>query len=112
MRNNFILYNEVYTLYLNLFPILKNFPKSEKFTLRQNVENTFLDLLLLIDQYQKSKQKNKSILIKRISYQFDKGKLLIRISHDLHLIYQNNYIQLIEKFELIGKLIGGMLKKL
>jgi hypothetical protein len=77
MRNNFILYNEVYTLYLNLFPILKNFPKSEKFTLRQNVENTFLDLLLLIDQYQKSKQKNKSNLIKRISYQFDKGKLLI-----------------------------------
>ena len=109
---DFILYNEVYTLYIHLFPILNNFPKSQKFTLRQKIEDTFLDLLLSIDQYQKLKQENKSNIVKKMSYLFDKGKLLIRISHDLHLISQNNYLSLLTKFETIGKLIGGMLKNL
>lgn len=43
---------------------------------------------------------------------FDKGKLLIRISKDLNLISQNNYLALLPRFDIIGKLIGGMLKKL
>ncbi|MFW6286004.1 MAG: four helix bundle protein [Nanoarchaeota archaeon] len=111
-KYDFLLYHEVYTTYLNLFPILKNFPRSEKFTLRQRIEDTFLELLLAIEQYQKLKQTNKSNIVKKISYLFDKGKLLIRISHDLHIISQNNYLSLLPKFEIIGKLIGGMLKKI
>jgi hypothetical protein len=108
----FLLYHEVYTLYLNLFPILKKFPRSEKFTLRQKIEDTFLELLLAIENYQKLQQKNKSNIIKKISYLFDKGKLLIRISKDLHIISQNQYLSLYSHFEKIGKLIGGLLKKL
>ena len=111
-EQEFLLYHEVYSLYLNLFPVLKKFPRSEKFTLRQKIEDTFLDLLLAIENYQKLQQKNKSNLIKRISYLFDKGKLLIRISKDLHIISQNQYLSLISSFEKIGKLIGGLLKKL
>jgi hypothetical protein len=34
-EENFKLYHEVYNLYLNVYPLLAKFPKSEKFTLRQ-----------------------------------------------------------------------------
>ena len=102
----------IYTVYLNLIPILNKFPKSQKFTLRQNIDDTFLDLLLCLDYYQKSKSENKSIQIKRMSYLFDKGKLLIRISKDLQLISQNQYLSFFSSFELIGKLIGGLLRKI
>ena len=107
----FLLYHEVYTIYLDLFPLLNKFPKSQKFTLRQKIDDTFLDLLLTIERYQKSQQQNKSTIIKRISYLFDKSKLLIRISKDLHILPYNHYISLLQRFDTIGKLIGGMLKK-
>lgn len=108
----FLLYHEVYNLYLGLFPILNKFPKSQKFTLRQKIDDTFLDLLLSIEQYQKLKKDNKSAQVKRMSYLFDKGKLLIRISKDLNIISQNQYLSLLSQFETIGKLIGGMLKRI
>lgn len=111
-EKDFMLYHEVYNLYLGLFPILNKFPRSEKFTLRQKIEDTFLDLLLSIENYQKQKKDNKSTQVKRMSYLFDKGKLLIRISRDLNLISQNNYLALLPRFDIIGKLIGGMLRKL
>lgn len=91
-ETEFLLYHEAYELYLGLFPILNKFPRSQKFTLRQKIEDTFLDLLLCIEQYQKLKQQNKTNQIKRISYLFDKGKLLIRVSKDLHIITQNKYL--------------------
>lgn len=111
-EKDFLLYHEVYNLYLGLFPILNNFPRSQKFTLRQKIEDTFLDLLLSIENYQKQKKDTKSTQMKRMSYLFDKGKLLIRISKDLNLISQNNYLSLLPRFNIIGKLIGGMLKKI
>jgi hypothetical protein len=111
-EKDFMLYHEVYNLYLALFPILNKFPRSEKFTLRQKIEDTFLDLLLSIENYQKQKKDNKSTQVKRMSYFFDKGKLLIRINKDLNLISQNNYLALLPRFDIIGKLIGGMLRKL
>lgn len=110
-EENFILYNEVYTLYINMFPLLAKFPKSEKFTLRQSIDNTALDLLIVLDRFTKLNQKDKSSQVRKISYLFDKFKLLIRISKDLHFLPYNQYILFIEKTQIIGKLIGGLLKK-
>jgi len=109
--NNFILYNEVYNLYLHLYPILKKFPKSEKFTLEKEIRDTFLELLLILDKFTRQNQKDKLNQVKRISYQFDKAKLLIRLSLDLQFISQNQYIILFDSFEKCGKLIGGLIKK-
>lgn len=110
-NNNFILYNEVYSLYINLYPSLARFPKSEKFTLRQNIDETALDLLITLDRFTKLNQKDKSAQIRKISYLFDKFKLLLRISKDLHFLPFNQYTLLIEKALIIGNLIGGLIKK-
>lgn len=110
-KEPFLLYNEVYELYLNLYPSLKRFPNSEKFTLRQNIDNTALEMLLVLDKFIRIKQKDRITQVKRISHLFDKFKLLLRISTDLQFLPTNQYILLVEKSELIGKLIGGLLKK-
>ena len=91
-QSQFLLYNEVYNLYLHLYPILRKFPKSEKFTLKKEIRNSFLELLLILDKFTRPKQKDKLNQVKRISYKFDKAKLLIRLSLDLQFISQNQQL--------------------
>jgi hypothetical protein len=47
----FLLYHEIYNLYLNIYPSLARFPKSEKFTLRHNIDETALDMLITLDRF-------------------------------------------------------------
>lgn len=110
-EDSFILYYELYNLYLNLYPSLARFPKSEKFTLRQRIDETALEILLVLDRFTSLHQKDKTSQLRKIVYLFDKFKLLIRISKDLHFLPQNQYILILDKTQLIGKLIGGLLKK-
>jgi len=107
----FLLYNEIYNLYIFLYPTLARFPKSEKFTLRKSIDETVLDMLITLERYTKTKYKDKSSQIRKISYLFDKFKVLLKISKDLNFISINNYAVIVEKYEIIGKLIGGLLKK-
>jgi hypothetical protein len=109
--SDFKLYNEVYNLYINLYPSLSRFPKSEKFTLRQNIDNTAIEMLITLDRFTKLNQKDKTSQLRKLSYLFDKFKLLLRLSKDLHFLSFNQYTLLIEKSELIGNLLGGLLKK-
>lgn len=109
--DNFLLYYEFYNLYLNLYPSLSRFPKSEKFTLRQAIDETALDMLIVLDKFTRLNQKDKTSQLRKIVYLFDKFKLLIRLSKDLHFLPFSQYTLLIEKSELIGKLLGGLLKK-
>lgn len=110
-EENFLLYHELYTLYINIYPCLSRFPKSEKFTLRQSIDTTAIEMLITIDRFTRLNQKDKSSQLRKISYLFDKFKLLLKISKDLHFLPFNQYILLMEKEEKIGKLIGGLLKK-
>lgn len=107
----FLLYHEIYNLYLNMYPSLARFPKSEKFTLRHNIDETALDILITLDRFTKLKQKDKTSQLRKISYLFDKFKLLLRLAKDLHFLPFNQYTLMIEKSELIGKLLGGLIKK-
>ncbi len=111
-EREFLLYNEIYNLYIYVFPLLTKFPKSEKFTLRQEIEKTFIDLLLSVFEYKKIKQDNKKNIVKRISYLFDKIKFLVRLTTDLHIFPQKHYLYFLTKTEIIGKLIGGLLRKI
>ncbi|MCA9486046.1 four helix bundle protein [Candidatus Woesearchaeota archaeon] len=109
--DGFLLYHEVYNLYLNLYPSLARFPKSEKFTLRQSIDETALEMLIILDKFTRLNQKDKSSQLRKISYLFDKFKLLLRIAKDLHFLPFNQYLLMLEKSELLGKLLGGLLKK-
>lgn len=109
--DGFILYHEIYSLYLQIYPSLARFPKSEKFTLRHNIDETALDMLITLDRFTRVKQKDKTAQLRKIAYLFDKFKLLLRISKDLHFLPFNQYTLLIERSELIGKLLGGLIRK-
>lgn len=110
-EEGFLLYHELYNLYLNLYPSLARFPKSEKFTLRHNIDDTALDMLITLDRFTRLNQKDKTAQLRRIAYLFDKFKLLLRLAKDLHFLPFNQYTLLIERSELIGKLLGGLIKK-
>jgi len=109
--DGFLLYHELYNLYLNIYPSLARFPKSEKFTLRKSIDETALEMLIILDKFTRLNQKDKTSQLRKMSYLFDKFKLLLRISKDLHFLPFNQYTLMIEKSELIGKLLGGLLRK-
>ena len=109
-KSNLKLYNEFYNLYIYLYPILKRFPRSEKFSLRQEIDKTLLEIILIFDRFVKIKQSNRSSQLRKASYLFDRFKLLIRISFDLGFIKQTHFILLMERYEVIGRMLGGLIK--
>lgn len=108
MLTNLKVFQKTYDLFLYAYPILKKFPKSDRFTLVQKIENTILDILTGI--VQTIHEENKSNSLKHVSIELEKLKVLIRLSKELKFISINEYETLSSYTIEIGKMIGGWIK--
>lgn len=106
---NLIIYQKTYDLILYLFPILNRFPKSQKFVLAQQIENTTLEIAKLI--VQANLERNKIGSLKRIDIELEKLRLLIRLAKDLKFISLKRYEYISRMTSEIGRLLGGWIKK-
>lgn len=61
-NNSLIVYRKVEELLYRVYPTLKNYPKSEKFSLCQNIKNCLYDLMKCISLGNNVKSKRKSYL--------------------------------------------------
>jgi len=91
-----------------LYPTVNKFPKSQRFVLGQQIENTILQILKGIIQV--NVEINKKPYLKQISVELDKLRILIRLSKDLKFISIRQYQFIAEKINEIGKMLGGWLK--
>lgn len=108
--DNLILYQKFYDLILYSFPIIGRFPKNQRFTLGQQIENSMLDITKLIIQANKFGNKNRLQNLYCVDVELEKLKLLIRLANDLGFMSQQRYGVFCERFVEIGRILGGWIK--
>ena len=64
--NNFILFEKTYSFLLWLHPTIKKFPKSDKYTIGEEIKKTTLDILKYIMLFNKTKDKRSIFKIPQI----------------------------------------------
>ena len=108
MYKNLSIFEKTYEFILWLYPTINKFPKSQRFVLGQQIENTVLEILKGI--IQANQEKNKLAYLKQISVDLDKLRILIRLSKDLKFINLKQYQFSADKVNEIGKMLGGWIK--
>ncbi len=108
MFQNLKIFEKTYELILWIYPAVNRFPKTQRFVLGQQVENTVLNLLKLI--IQANAERNKLPYLKQLSVELDKLRILVRLSKDLRFLSIKQYEFVANKINEIGKMLGGWIK--
>jgi len=108
MIKDLIIYQKVYDLILYVFPIVNKFPKSQRFVLGQQIQNTMVDIAKLIVEANKSR--NKTRLLFQLDVELEKLRLLLRLAKDMKFMGLKQYEITAGHLSEIGKLLGGWMK--
>lgn len=108
MLQDLVIFQKVYDLILWMYPLINKFPKSQRFVLGQQLENTLLDILKGI--IQANQERNKLEILKQVSIDLDKFRILYRLAKDLKFMSVKQYQFGAEKINEVGKILGGWTK--
>lgn len=108
MLRDLKVFQKTYDMFLYLHTILKKFPKSERFTLVQRIENAALDVLQAIIQANHDSLRKDSLTL--ASVELEKLRIFIRLSKDMKFISIQEYEMLSQFTTEIGRMIGGWIK--
>jgi hypothetical protein len=92
--------------------LLAKFPKNEKYTLGQTIEQTTLDIIKDIFSCATPDAIIRKNHLNLASIQLDLLKLLIRLAYDIKVINQRAYIRTQTLLQEIGRMLGGWLRSL
>ena len=104
--------HRIYEFYKLFHGFIKLFPKTEKYSLGQKIENLILEVLELILFAVSSPAKEKFLTLQKASLKIDLLKILIRLVKDIKALDNKKYIRLQEELQEIGKMVGGWLRSL
>lgn len=104
-----VIFKKTYELIVWCHPVLLKFPKSQKFTLAQQISNSLIDFLKLL--IQANYCRNKAPYLSQASIELDKLRFIVRLAKDLKFISIKKYGEFMEKMNEVGKLLGGMIRK-
>lgn len=103
---------KVYELLKNTIPVLNKFPRNQKFSLGDRIQNQLSDLLeLYIEAYYLPGGQKKALLF-RANISLEKLRHYFRLCYELGLIHSNKYKEFAFQTNEIGKMTGGWLKSL
>ncbi len=103
------LYKETYNFILWLYPEIKKFPKSDKFTLGEHIKKA--TNLFFKNQVSILKNYNRKENLLNADIHLEELRLNIRLCKDLKLLSFNKYEVASKKLDLLGKMLGGLIKK-
>ena len=89
------------------YPILAQFPRSEKFVMAAEIKKIMLDALLYCIEVKKKKSKKTALL--NLDIQIEALKRFIRLAHSLRFISTHHYDVWSDKAGEIGKMVGGLI---
>ncbi len=89
---------------------VKFFPKTEKYTIGQKIENLILDTLELSIKTVYLPKQEKLICLKEIDTKINLLKTLIRLSNEIKALDNKKYIILQGKLQEIGRMVGGWIR--
>ncbi len=102
-------FHKIYEFLKWIHALLNRFPKSEKYTMAQKIENTALNVLEGI--IQSNNDFDKTASLKKTIVELDKLRIFFRMSKDLQFISFEQYENGARQIDEIGRMLGGMLKK-
>ena len=102
------LFTKLYELYSTVSSSLPSFPKTQRYTLGQRIEQTILDLLELL--FSIPLAANRLTLLKRMSVKTDLLKTLLRLAKDTRSLPTGRYLELQAILQEIGKMLGGWIR--
>ncbi|MDO8482478.1 MAG: diversity-generating retroelement protein Avd [bacterium] len=105
---NLPIFEKTYELILWIYPAVNKFPKSQRFVLGQQIENTVLNILKGI--IQANSERVKLPYLKQVSVELDKLRIIIRLSKDMKFFAIRQYEFASVKINEIGKMLGGWIK--
>jgi four helix bundle protein len=108
MLQDLIIFQKIYDLILWIFPLINKFPQKQRFVLGQQLENTMLEILKGI--IQANQERNKLDILKQVSIDLDKFRILYRLAKDLRFMSVRQYQFGAEKINEVGKILGGWMK--
>ena len=104
------LVHKVCELYKLFHECLKLFPKHEKYTLGQKINNLILKILESLLKTAYLPKQEKLTPLKESSAEINLLKILVRLANEIKALDNKKYILLQEKLQEIGKMVGGWIK--
>lgn len=101
---------KTYELYKQIYFQTDKFPKRNRYTIGIKIENTLLELIEIISLANIQISSLREPILHKASAKCDTSKILFRLSYDLNLISDRQYIELSSKISEIGKMLGGWIK--
>ena len=108
MGDDFKLLQKVQDMMIYGYPMLRQFPKAEKFSLAQDIRESMNQLLRYT--VTEDKKHSKKTTIEYMDIENGVLQSYIRIANKLGFISDHSYGVWSEKLVEIGKMIGGLLK--
>jgi len=103
------IFHKTYEFIKWVHTLLNKFPKSEKYTMAQKIENTSLNFLESIIQSNNDFDKKESL--QKAIIELDKLRIFFRLSKDLQFISFAQYEYGSNLINEIGRMLGGWYKK-
>ena len=108
MHENYPILVKTYTLSKWYIQKLSSLPKNHRFTLGEKIQNTVLELLMLLsDAIYTTK---KLPLLKQANKELEKLRLLSRLVKDLNLLTVKSHRFVMTLIDEIGYMLGGWIK--
>ena len=103
------IFHKTYEFIKWVHTLLNKFPKSEKYTMAQKIENTALNFLESI--IQSNNDFDKKFSLQKAIIELDKLRIFFRLSKDLQFISFAQYEYGSNLINEIGRMLGGWYKK-
>ena len=102
----------LYDLYVLTHNLVSKFPKHERYSLGEKLENTIFEAIEYI-VFGNVQQKNfKDAYILKANTKIELLKLYYRLAFDMNIIVDKSYLKAQEFLQEIGKMLGGWLRYL
>ncbi len=103
-------FQKTYDLYKSFYLIILDFPKKDRYTIGQRLENTILALLEDIITASQLSKSEKVPTLQKASIKLDILKVLIRCCKDLKILDNKKYLIFESQVIEIGRMLGGWIK--
>ena len=104
------IFQKVYELYKLLYQYVASFPKKDRYTLGQRVENSLLDFMESVILASQLSKTDKLPVLQKASIKLDVLKVFIRLCKDLKILDNKKYLMLESQIQEIGRMLGGWIK--
>lgn len=110
MNQKLIILQKTYDLMLYAFPLLARFPKNQRFTLAQKIQNGMLDTAGHIVRANLSRGRDRWLELREVNACLEVLRLNVRLSMELGFLKRKQWEQIANKTTEIGRLLGGWMK--